>query len=180
MALEQRRFLLYAYFWRIFFPWAPCLGPPRLKKAKSIFFTNCNILHNLKKEPLNIMLLHTCRRMDGPWIKTVPVVSRIFGVSSSTWLGIEGCRTCWKDELGNHTLGMKAQNMHQLSVLGLNNMPSTSCHCPLLLATALYFLQCPTHAKVGTIEHNASPFWQDNGWLLNKDGSCCIDRKSVV
>ena len=26
---------------------------------------NCNILHTLKKEPLNIMLLHTSRRMDG-------------------------------------------------------------------------------------------------------------------
>ena len=49
--------------------------------------------------------------MDGPWIKTVPVVSRIFGISSSTGLGIEGYLTCWKDELGNHTLGMKAQNM---------------------------------------------------------------------
>ena len=33
-----------------------------------------------------------------------------FGVSG---LGIEGYLTCWKDELGNHTLGMKAQNMHQ-------------------------------------------------------------------
>ena len=33
-------------------------------------------------------------------------------------LGIEGYLTCWKDELGNHTLGMKAQNMHQLRVLG--------------------------------------------------------------
>ena len=44
---------------------APCLGPPRLKKAKSNFFTNCNILHTLKNEPLNIMLLHTSRRIDG-------------------------------------------------------------------------------------------------------------------
>ena len=43
---------------------------------------------------------------------------RIFDVSSSTGLGIEGYLTCWKDELGNHTLGMKAQNMHQLRVLG--------------------------------------------------------------
>ena len=31
-----------------------------------IFFTNRNILHTLKKEPLNIMLLHTSRIMDGP------------------------------------------------------------------------------------------------------------------
>ena len=46
--------------------WAPWLGPPRLKKAKSNFFTNLNILHTLKKEPLNIMLLHTSRTMDGP------------------------------------------------------------------------------------------------------------------
>ena len=38
-----------------------------------------------------------------------------FGVSG---LGIEGNLTCWKDELGNHTLGMKAQNMHQLGVFG--------------------------------------------------------------
>ena len=44
---------------------APWLGPPRLKKAKSNFFTNCYILHTLKNEPLNIMLLHTSRRMDG-------------------------------------------------------------------------------------------------------------------
>ena len=76
----------------------PWLGPPRLKKAKSNFFKNCNILHTLKNEPLNIMHLHTGRTMDGPWIKTVPVVSSIFDVSSSTGLGIEGSRTCWKDE----------------------------------------------------------------------------------
>ena len=44
---------------------APWLGPSRLKKAKSIFFTNCNILHTLKNEPLNIMLPYTSRRMDG-------------------------------------------------------------------------------------------------------------------
>ena len=48
---------------------------------------NRNILHTLKKEPLNIMLLHTSRSMDGPRIKTVPVVSHIFDVSSSTGLG---------------------------------------------------------------------------------------------
>ena len=78
--------------------WAPWLGPPKLKKAKSIFFTNRNILHTLKNEPFNIMHLHTGRTMDGPSIKTVPVVSCIFGVSSSTGLGIKGCRTCWKDE----------------------------------------------------------------------------------
>ena len=35
-------------------------------------------------------------------------------------LRIEGYLTCWKDELGNHTLGTKAQNMHQLRVLGEN------------------------------------------------------------
>ena len=64
------------------------------------------------------MLLHTSRRMDGPLIKMVPVLSRIFGISSSTGLGIEGYLTCWKDELGNHTLGIKAQNMHQLRVFG--------------------------------------------------------------
>jgi len=56
--------------------------------------------------------------MDGPRIKTVPVVSRIFDVSSSTGLGIEGYLTYWKVELGNHTVGTKAQNMHQLRVLG--------------------------------------------------------------
>ena len=58
---------------------------------------------------------------------------RIFDVSSSTGLGIEGYLTCWKDELGNHTLGIfpslvwadqamvpgfGAQNMHQLGVFG--------------------------------------------------------------
>ena len=64
------------------------------------------------------MLLHASRRMDGPLIKTVHVVSRIFDVSSSTGLGIEGYLTCWKDELGNHILGTKAQNMHQLRVFG--------------------------------------------------------------
>ena len=98
--------------------WAPWLGPPRLKKTKSNFFTNRNILHTLKKEPLNIMLLHTSRTMDRPSIKKVPIVSRIFGVSSSTGLRIEGYLTCWNDELGNHSLGTKAQNMHQLRVLG--------------------------------------------------------------
>ena len=45
-------------------------------------------------------------------------MSRIFDISSSTGLGIEGYLTCWKDDLGNHTLGTKAQNMHQLRVLG--------------------------------------------------------------
>jgi len=48
----------------------------------------------------------------------VPVVSRIFGVSSSTGLGIEGYLTCWKDDLGNHSLGTKDQNMHQLRAFG--------------------------------------------------------------
>ena len=57
---------------------APWLGPPRLKKAKSNFFTNRNILHTLKKEQLDIMLLYTSRTMDDPWIKTVPIVSHIF------------------------------------------------------------------------------------------------------
>ena len=64
------------------------------------------------------MHLHTDRTMDGPRIKTVPVVYLIFGISSSMGLGIEGCRTCWKNELGIHTLGVKAQNMHQLRVFG--------------------------------------------------------------
>ena len=44
--------------------------------------------------------------------------SRIFDVSSSTGLEIEGYLTSWKDELGNHTVGMKAQNIHQLIVFG--------------------------------------------------------------
>ena len=77
-----------------------------------------NILHTLKNEPLNIMLLHTSGTMGGPRIKTVPVVTCIFDVSSSTGLGIEGYLTCWKDELGNHTLGTKAKNMHQQRVFG--------------------------------------------------------------
>ena len=54
---------------------------------------------------------------SGPCIKTVPVVYHIFDVSS-TGLGIEGCRTYWKDECGNQNLGTKYQNMHQLRVLG--------------------------------------------------------------
>ena len=33
-----------------------------------------------------------------PLNKTVPVVYYIFDVVSSTGLGIEGYRTCWKDE----------------------------------------------------------------------------------
>src|SRR6185436_19836053 len=41
-------------------------------------------------------------------------MSRIFGVSSSTRLGIKGYLTCWKDELGNHTLGTKAQMVPML------------------------------------------------------------------
>ena len=48
----------------------------------------------------------------------VPVVYHIFDISSSTGLGIEGYHTYWKDELENHRIGMKAQNMHQLRVLG--------------------------------------------------------------
>ena len=95
-----------------------------------IFFTNRNMLHTLKKESLNTKLLHTSRTMDGPWIKTVPVASRIFDVSSSTG-------NCWKDELGNRTLGTKAQNMHQLRVFGSFWLPmvpspyySRAIHCP--------------------------------------------------
>src|SRR6185369_17377669 len=65
----------------------------------------------------------------------IPIVYHIFDVSSSTGLGIEVYLTCWKDELGNHTLGTKAQNMHQLRVLGLNNKPSTSCHWFLYFGT---------------------------------------------
>ena len=71
---------------------------PDSRRKNLIFFTNRNILHTLKNEPLNIMLLHTSWTMYGPWIKTVPVVSCIFDVFSSTGLGIEGYLTCWKDE----------------------------------------------------------------------------------
>ena len=76
------------------------LGPPRLKMAKLNFFTIHNFLHTLKNEPLNIMLLHTSRRMDGPWINDgsccVPYFWRIFfhgarnrGLSDmlETWIG---------------------------------------------------------------------------------------------
>ena len=45
---------------------APWLGPLKLKTAKSNFFKNRNILQTLKNEPLNIMLLHTSRRMECP------------------------------------------------------------------------------------------------------------------
>ena len=61
---------------------------PRGRRYVKNMGHNRNILHTLKKEPLNIMLLHTCRTMDGPWIKTVPIVSHIFDVSSSTGLGM--------------------------------------------------------------------------------------------
>src|SRR6185312_11419631 len=96
---------------------APGLDPPRLKKAKSNFFTNRNILHTLKNEPLSPMLLHTSKTMDG-------------------------YLTCWKDELGKHTLGTKAQNMHQLRVFGAKKqalyflpLPSTSCQWFLCFGT---------------------------------------------
>src|SRR6185503_1090211 len=88
-------------------PWCPgrdtkpghhSLVRPDSRRQNLIFFKNHNFIHALKSEPLNIMYLHTARTMDGPWIKTVSVVSRIFGVSSSMGLEIEGCRTCWKDE----------------------------------------------------------------------------------
>ena len=82
-------------------------------------------------------------------------MSRIFDVCSSTGLGIEGCQTCWKDELGNHTLGTKAQNMHQLRVWGLNNKPSTSCHYPLLLANGSYALALGRDTKPGTMAWSA-------------------------
>ena len=39
---------------------------PDSRRQNLIFFINRNILHTLKKEPLNIMLLHTGRTMDGP------------------------------------------------------------------------------------------------------------------
>ena len=44
---------------------------------------------------------------------------------------------------------MKAQNMHQLRVLGLNNKPSTSCHCLLLLANGSYALALGPETKTG-------------------------------
>ena len=87
-------------------------------------------------------------------------MSRIFNVSSSTGHGIEGCRTCWKDEIGHHTLGMKAQSMHQLRVLGLNNKPSTSCHCPLLLTNGSYAL---------ALDRDNKQFWG----LNNKPSTSC-------
>ena len=43
--------------------WFLCFGT---RPRHRVFFTNRNILHTLKKEPLNIMLLHTGRTMDGP------------------------------------------------------------------------------------------------------------------
>ena len=78
------------------------------------FLRVCRILRFVKKHGVSA----ECQSIgtSGPWIKTVPVLYHIFDVSS-TELGIEGCRTSWKDEYGNHSLGMKAQNMHQLRVL---------------------------------------------------------------
>src|SRR6185312_14026594 len=76
----------------------PWLGPPNSRRQNLIFFTNRNILHTLKKEPLNIMLLHTSRTMALLRMKMVPIVSHIFDVSYSMGLGIEGCWTCWKEE----------------------------------------------------------------------------------
>ena len=121
------------------------------RRQNLIFFTNHNILHTLKNEPFNIMLLHTSRRMDGPWMMTVPVVSHIFDVSSSMGLEIGGYLTScvsyflrisfhgarnrglsyllerWirnphpmneSSKYAPTDLGTKAQNMHQLRVLG--------------------------------------------------------------
>ena len=124
---------------------------PDSRRQNLIFFTNRNILHTLKKEPLNIMLLHTSRTMDGPWIKKVLVVSRIFDISSSTGLGIEGYLTCWKDELGNHNLGMKIKICSNWEFWGLNNKHSTSCHCPLLLANGSYSLALGRDTNPGTM-----------------------------
>ena len=64
-------------------------------------------------------------------------------------IGIEGYLTCWKDELGNHTLGMKAQNMPQLRVFGAKYKLSTSCRCPLLLANGSYALALGRDTKPG-------------------------------
>ena len=60
-------------------------------------------------------------------------MSRNFGVSSSMGLRIEGYLTCWKDELGNHTLGTKAQMVpvlwHSAETPNPGTMPwSTQTH----------------------------------------------------
>ena len=47
---------------------------PDSRRENLIFCTIRNFIHALKNEPLNIMLLHTSKTMDGPWIKMVPVV----------------------------------------------------------------------------------------------------------
>ena len=59
--------IFWAFVPRVCFPYSsfqqvrqPSI-PPRLKKVKSNFFTNRNILRTLKKEPLNIVLLNTSR-----------------------------------------------------------------------------------------------------------------------
>jgi hypothetical protein len=121
-----------------------------------IFCTIRNFIHALKKEPLNIMHLHTSRRMDGPWIKTVPVVSHIFDVSSSTGLGIEGCRTCWKDEYGNHTLGTKSSKY----------APTKSfwgqITSPVLLATSSYALALGWDTKPGHHGLVHPDSWREN------------------
>ena len=70
-------------------------------------------------------------------------MSHIFDVSSTTGHGIEGYLTYWKDELGNHTLRTKAQNMHQLIVFG------GQITSPLLLATGYYALALGRDTKPG-------------------------------
>ena len=163
---------------------APWLGPPRLKNAKSNFFTNLNILHTLKKEPLNIMLLHTSRTMDGPWIKTVPIVSHIFYVSSSTGLGIEGYLTFRKPQPRNES----SKICTDWEFWGLNNKPSSSCHCPLLLANGSYALALGRDTKPGhhgfvrpDSRRQNLIFFTNRNILhslkkepLNKDGSYCV------
>ena len=109
------------------------------------------------------MHLHTGRTMDGPCVKTVPVVYDIFDISSSTGLGIEGYRTCWKDSsfcvpyfwriffngarnraLSDllerwirkpHPRNESSKYAPTKSFWGLNIKPSTSCHWFLCFGT---------------------------------------------
>ena len=86
----------------------------------SSFLRVCRILWFLKKLDLAFLSLGGPSPGARVWcLDRVPKHRNHWQeVSSSTRLGIEGNLTCWKDELGNHTLGTKTQNMSQLTVLG--------------------------------------------------------------
>ena len=95
------------------------------------------------------MHLHTGRTMDGPWIKTVPIVYHIFDVSSST--GSESGAVRLLGKMNKETIASewKLKICTKWEFLGLNYKPSNSCHCLLLLANGSYALALGRDTKPG-------------------------------